>query len=309
MKCWGRYPEGWELEEGEDRMVSATATAPGCCVRPRTLAMAGAWGHPGKTLPGLLSCPLPCQPLLLPRSWRALHSPGPFWSLHVGDITAGCHGEARLSKTRPLGLIPCVSGSEGFIAHPCNGAGTAGAGTAAWEQAHDPPSAWTPQRPLRWGSGDVFLFARLIYTSRVLAELPALARNAPEERWPEAFQPVPGEEAESLHEALSRGRKWEKMVHGGPGRVEQLEAMKRVSHESCRLTLPSEGLWCAGRRAKAFGTLGHRNSPKARKMLSCNRRLPRTPQTVWGLWEGKVGCLVAGRGRCCYRQPLFRQRN
>lgn len=111
-----------------------------------TLATACARGHPRKTLPGLLSHgpgprrarPPPSQPPLPPRSWRALHSPGPFRSLHVGDIIAGCHGKARLSKTRPLGLIPCVSGNEGFIVHLCNGAETARAGTAAWGQGAQP---------------------------------------------------------------------------------------------------------------------------------------------------------------------------
>lgn len=108
--------------------------------------MPRARGHPRKTLSGLLSwgpgslqaCPPPSQPPLLPRSWRALHSPGPFRSLHVDDIIASCHGKARLSKTRPFGLIPCVSGNEGFIVHLCNGAETAGAGTAARGQAHKP---------------------------------------------------------------------------------------------------------------------------------------------------------------------------
>lgn len=115
--------------------------------------------------------PPPSQPPLPPPSWRALRSPGPFPSSHVSDIIAGCHGKARLSKTRPLGLIPCVSGNEGFIAHLCNGAETAGAGTAARGRANNPPSSRaarraTPWWPLRWGNGDLFRgVARLIYVS------------------------------------------------------------------------------------------------------------------------------------------------
>lgn len=125
--------------------------------------------HPRKTSPRLLShssgprraCPPPSQPPLPPRSWRALHSPGPFRSSHGADIIAGCHGNARLSKTRPLGLIPCVSGNEGFIAHPRNGAGTGDRGQPTLVIGCP-----------AWGNGDLFLgVARLIYVSGVISGL------------------------------------------------------------------------------------------------------------------------------------------
>lgn len=160
MKCSGGCTEGWEEEEGEGRMVSA----PGSSLRafwPRLVLGA----IQGKHRPGCSHAapalgeriPPPSQPPLPPCSWRALHSPGPCRSSHVGDIIAGCHGKTRLSKTRPLGLIPCVSGNEGFIAHLCNGAETAGAGPAARGQAHNPPSARaTPRWPLPWGTGEQF---------------------------------------------------------------------------------------------------------------------------------------------------------
>lgn len=127
--------------------------------------------HPRKTSPRLLSHssgprrarPPPSQPPLPPRSWRALHSPGPFQSLHGTDIIASCHGNARLSKTRPLGLIPCVSGNEGFIAHPRNGAGT-----AAGDRGQPTLVIGCPA----WGNRDLFLgVARLIYVSGVISGL------------------------------------------------------------------------------------------------------------------------------------------
>lgn len=158
--------EGWELEEEEEERAGRSRLQ---LLQPwSSWAATCAQSHPRKTLLGLLSCsPSPVQacppapqPPLLPRSWRALRSPGPSGSLHVGDITAGCHGKARLSKTRPLGLIPCVSGNEGFIAHLCNGAETAGAGTAAPAPA-EPPRSRLPGPRLPGGeTGTCFLGLR-----------------------------------------------------------------------------------------------------------------------------------------------------
>lgn len=117
--------------------------------------MDGGMGLGGGQMPsGLLQPRTPPQQPLLPGSWRAHRSPGPFRSLHVADIIASCHGKGRLSKTRPLGLIPCVSGNEGFTAQRYSRAGRAGEGPAAWRQAHgSAPSVmgkWRPTGATRW---------------------------------------------------------------------------------------------------------------------------------------------------------------
>lgn len=97
----------------------------------------------------------------------------------IGDIIAVCHGKARLSKTRPLGLIPCVSGNEGLMARRCHRGGPAAQGRVRCSPPW-PSSCW----PLPWGNGDQFIglhkmdFCLLSYFWA--AELSALGCKAPE---------------------------------------------------------------------------------------------------------------------------------